>query len=196
MVLFTRLSALAGREDNVEKYFEYELTPYPMSLFKDGFMRKPDKASLRNVLLTNTSDSLTCEKTVIDGGALLHRVYWPQGISYKELLSLYVSTVREAYGSSHVVFDGYRRASVKDHEHARRIVRSKSKYIMFTLNMKVTIKHEEFLSNKNNKIVLIEKSANVLVDDGQAVTLSFSDADKDIVKVAIQVKQFTLCVDI
>ena len=45
-VLFTWLSALAGREENVEKYFKYELTTEPMSLFKDGIMRKPDKASL------------------------------------------------------------------------------------------------------------------------------------------------------
>ena len=45
-VLFTHLSALTGREENVEKYFDYELTTEPMSLFKDSAMRKPDKASL------------------------------------------------------------------------------------------------------------------------------------------------------
>ena len=45
-VLFTRLSALAGREENVEKYFKYELTTEPMSLFKEGIMGKPDKTRL------------------------------------------------------------------------------------------------------------------------------------------------------
>ena len=33
------LSALAGREENVTEYFKYELTPYPMSLFKVFFLR-------------------------------------------------------------------------------------------------------------------------------------------------------------
>ena len=33
------LSALAGREENVTEYFNYELTPYPMSLFKVFFLR-------------------------------------------------------------------------------------------------------------------------------------------------------------
>ena len=45
-LLFNRLSALAGREENVSKYFEFELTPYPMSLFKDGLLRKPDRPVL------------------------------------------------------------------------------------------------------------------------------------------------------
>ena len=54
-LLFTRLTALASREDNVSKYFESELTPYPMALFKDGNIRKTDKASLRNMLLIKES---------------------------------------------------------------------------------------------------------------------------------------------
>ena len=37
---------LAERTSNLHECFSYELTPYPMSLFKDGQMRKPDKASL------------------------------------------------------------------------------------------------------------------------------------------------------
>ena len=32
-------------------YFEYEMSAFPMSLFKDGLMRKPDKPSLRKVLM-------------------------------------------------------------------------------------------------------------------------------------------------
>ena len=50
-VLFTRLAAIAKREENEEKYFDYELTTEPMSLFKNNLMRSPDKPSLRKVLL-------------------------------------------------------------------------------------------------------------------------------------------------
>ena len=44
--LFTRLTAIAGRKDDVEKYFSFELTHGPLALIEDKLMRKPDKASL------------------------------------------------------------------------------------------------------------------------------------------------------
>ena len=66
-LLFNRLSALAGREDNVEKYFDFELTSYPMSLFKDGIMRKQEKASLRHLSLKKETESNCSTKKVIDG---------------------------------------------------------------------------------------------------------------------------------
>ena len=50
-VLFTRLSALAGRSEKSEQFFDFELTLDPMSLFKDGMMQKPDKSPLMNICL-------------------------------------------------------------------------------------------------------------------------------------------------
>ena len=46
MVLFMRLIILAERSEDSATYFNYELTPYPTSLFKDYFMRHPNKALL------------------------------------------------------------------------------------------------------------------------------------------------------
>ena len=64
-VLFTRLAAIAKREENEEKYFDYELTTEPMSLFKNNLMRSPDKPSLRKVLLKDDDAiSMTLAKTV------------------------------------------------------------------------------------------------------------------------------------
>ena len=34
-ILFTRLTAMAQHEEDVEKYFNYEMSPFPPSLFKD-----------------------------------------------------------------------------------------------------------------------------------------------------------------
>ena len=45
-----RLATAAQREENVEEYFEYEMTNYSVSIFKDN-MRKPDKASLQKIIL-------------------------------------------------------------------------------------------------------------------------------------------------
>ena len=144
-LLFTRLSALAGREENVASYFEYELTPFPMSLFKDGLMRKLDKASLRSLILTKESSSSDYSKKVIDGGALLHQVQWPLNVTYNELLDIHVRTVRKQFGECHVVFDGYDVPHIKDQEHLCRTAKSKTPEIQFRVDMCVVVKHEDFL---------------------------------------------------
>ena len=45
-VLFQRLIMLIDRSEDLTDCFDYELTPEPTSLFKDGLMRKPNKAQL------------------------------------------------------------------------------------------------------------------------------------------------------
>ena len=159
-----------------------------MSLFKDGAMRKPEKASLRNLLLLKENIHDHSTQKVIDGGALLHHIHWPLNLTYRGLLSHYVETVRKNHGKCHIVFDGYGIPSVKDHEHLRRSVKQKSRDIKFSLEMKVSVKKEEFLSNKNNKTLFIKELSDMLEKDGQEVTISEADADTDIVCVALQVK--------
>ena len=41
--LFYRMVTIAEREENLDQLFQYELTAEPMSLFKEGMMRKPDR---------------------------------------------------------------------------------------------------------------------------------------------------------
>ena len=48
---------MAQREEDVEKYFNYEMPPFPPSLFKGGLMRKPDKPSLCKAIM-KVSDAL------------------------------------------------------------------------------------------------------------------------------------------
>ena len=74
--LFHRLILVGERADNVKECFEYELTPYPLSLFKDGLMRKPDKPSLYKDFIVGLTDSPvpSVVQYVVDGGYLLHKV--------------------------------------------------------------------------------------------------------------------------
>ena len=72
--LFTRLTALVQREDDVEKLFEYEMTTIPMSLFKHGMMSKPDKVALRSHLITAQCEMKETSKQALDGGAFMHKV--------------------------------------------------------------------------------------------------------------------------
>ncbi|KAG1693168.1 Prolyl 4-hydroxylase subunit alpha-2 [Nymphon striatum] len=107
-------------EDTV---LNYELTPFPMSLFKDGLMREPTKAVLRNALLTEKADVDPNALHVLDGEALLHKVRWSTSVTYREVCDLYVNHIKSKYGIGTIVFDGYMDGpSTKDHEHARRSI--------------------------------------------------------------------------
>ena len=53
VTLFLRLIVVVDRmpESEIEDYLYYELSPYPMSLFKNGTMGTATKAKLKNFLL-------------------------------------------------------------------------------------------------------------------------------------------------
>ena len=89
-ILFQRLIVLIERSEDMIRYFEYELTPEPTELFKDGFMRKLNKASLGKALTKNscTTHSALAEKSkyVLDGGALLHRDTWNITSTYNDVI--------------------------------------------------------------------------------------------------------------
>ena len=110
-VLFTRLTAIAQREDDVEKYFKFEMSPYLPSLFKDAVMHNPDKPTLRKVLLKDEDrvnvDTVVPSSYVLDGRALFHQLRWLKGSTYKDLTQSYVSYVCHHYNTATIVFDGY-----------------------------------------------------------------------------------------
>ena len=123
IALFTRLAAVVKREENEESYFYYEMTNESMSLFKNMMMHKPDKPSLRKALVTNEESNkvdLTLRQNnhsyVMNGGALLHRVYWIKGSNFKKIAKIYVQYIRKHYGKCYIVFDGYESASTKSVE--------------------------------------------------------------------------------
>ena len=119
-VLFTRLAAVAKREEHEENFFQYELTTESMSSFKHRIMRKPDKPALRKALVDESAaisleakSIKDCYSCVLDGGALLHRVCWVKGSNFKQVVDSYVSFVRTHYGTAYIVFDGYETQSTK-----------------------------------------------------------------------------------
>ena len=141
-VLFTRLAAIAQQEDDVARYFYYELSVFPPSLFRDGLMRKPDKPSLRKSLMSETDaiqkDNLpTLVFYTVDGGALLHRVRWMKGTTYQNVANQYVTYVQRHYSKVvHIVFDGYGKPSTKSNEHSRRTCQ---KGVKISLLWKLTV---------------------------------------------------------
>ena len=124
LVLFSRLIILMSRFGDISGFFSFELAPVPTSLFKDNFMRKPNKASLSHALDKiytksvegnliqeiedeieesddeddlNSSQPAAIESNhhhVIDGGYLLRRVVWDNDVTFRELIQRYMRYVR------------------------------------------------------------------------------------------------------
>jgi len=128
-LLFQRLTIIAtgGRYDNPETFFKFEMCSYPPALFDCSLLpRQANKPALADAIWTITKNNQTGGPTgnvdfVLDGGALLHRVPWPRGITYDGICSLYVQYVANRYEKATVVFDGYQNGpSTKDVTHQRR----------------------------------------------------------------------------
>jgi hypothetical protein len=124
--LLHRLIIIGERTDSVRDYFSYELTPYPMSLFKSSVMRKPDKPALCVNLISGLESAVFPGKVffVVDGGYLIHKVRWQAAVDMKDILPLFTRYLEKFGSNVSVVFDGYEDGpSTKDHEHCRRAVK-------------------------------------------------------------------------
>jgi len=155
-VLFNCLLVIMQRSANMQKYFGYELSPQPTSLFKDNYMQKTEKAQLAKEICKDCLSAVVpCgTRCVVDGCYLLRAVVWTKGSTYGDVCYQYVHFVRRNFGSSaDVVFDGYGTgASTKDYEHKRRATRCSPDIVVDRLK---TAYHDQssFLCNDANKSV-------------------------------------------
>ncbi|KAK3713979.1 hypothetical protein QZH41_005649 [Actinostola sp. cb2023] len=194
-LLFQRLIIVAttsGRYNNPKSFFQYEMCSYPPALFDASLLpRKANKPVLADAIWSTTRDSQTAGPIggahfVLDGGALLHRVIWPRGLMYNAICSLYVQYVERRYGKATVVFDGYEDGpSTKDCTHQRR-TSACGPMVVFDPDMVITLKKDEFLSNKANKQRFINLLADRLKQAECSILQATGDADLLIVQTAIQ----------
>jgi len=186
-LLFSRLLVICSRERDIESYFQYEMTSTPAALFKDGFMRKVDKAQLQHELLNTVDTSFMIIPRcvyVIDGRCLLHRVKWEKGATYAAIAQQYNQYVSKHYGVSTVVFDGYE-ASVKDHEHERRATKC-APNVVVDPGRNAYFDQGTFLANQENKKSFIDLLTKCLRDAGHSVHQASDDADTLLVHTALQ----------
>lgn len=188
-ILFTRLTTILGSGEDAIQYFDYEMTPEPTAIFKDGMLRKPTKSTLRNLLLdkVNPCSDVSFHTYVVDGGALLHKVHWPANSTFMDIVSNYISHLQAKYGQYRclcIVFDGYTDTnSNKSQGHLRRGGIT-SANINVQENVKVSYSREVFLRNASNKEKLIQLLTKHFKTAGFAVFRSPNDADVLIVEKA------------
>ena len=107
LILFYRIILLAEKEEETTPCFEYELTNYPFSLFKDGMMRNGNKASLCSFLMkVITNANLTTEIVQVnDGEALLFQIKSIFLTKFSDMYKLYEKYLYSKHGYCYVVFD-------------------------------------------------------------------------------------------
>ena len=124
---------------------------------------------------------------VVDGGWLLHQIKWIRGATIKTIVTAYVKYVRVHFKDFTVVFDGYREeASLKDHEHLRRMAGKKvSQDLRVTPELTISCDREVFLANEKNKGALIMIMSAEMANQNILVCQAKDDADTLIVKTAM-----------
>ena len=191
--LFNRLIIFAQQEMTVETSLQYELTPFPLSLFsnKDQKMNKANKAVFSKTSLKALTDPLDltnqpCGTLVIDGGWFLYMVKWEQQQTRQEITNSYLNYVHRLGRCSQkiiVVFDGYSR-SLKDHDHIRR-----TKNSCCDLKIQQDMVHwtprAKFLDNTHNKRELIHLLSSTFQKHHITVEQCDNDADTSIVREAL-----------
>lgn len=193
LLMFQRLCviATAGRYENPAQFFEYEMCSYPTSLFDESLLpRKANKPVLSQAIWSLTEESQKDVNIsdnvhyVLDGGALLHRVIWPPGVSYDIICSMYVQYLDRRYPRATIVFDGYSSGpTTKDCTHMRR--HECGPEVLFEPSMVLSLKKDVFLSNKENKQKFINLLADTLERNGYSTLHAANDADVLIVKTAV-----------
>ena len=185
LTLFLRLVVVVERqpENEIADYFHYELSPYPMSLFKDGVMRTAQKSKLKSHILDKvkaTQEPVSIK--IADGGALLWCCDWKKNEQFCEIFEKYTSLLKHLQAKI-VVFDGYD-MSTKDATHQKRSGKV-SQTVEIHDQHPCPAERKVFLSNYTNKKHFVMALSKKLELDGFKVVLCPSDADTTIVKVAL-----------
>ena len=177
---------------SLDDMFQYELCSYPTSLFDSSLLLlKPQKPALADAIWAKLPSDHTGPKGdvqyVLDGGALLHRIPWPQGFpTYREICDMYCQYVTRKYGAAIVIFDGYNRSSTKDMTHQRRTGGKTATPVTFSDDMKLTMKKDHFLSNLSNKQSFINMLSSYIQKANCQIYHSQADADLLIVQKAVE----------
>ena len=131
-LLFQRFLVVSQTGDlQIDKMMNYELSPYPMSLFEaKNILCQLDKPQLaeaiRNYASPKSDNSITqtvpgTDHYVLDGGSLLHHLNWMERCTYSSIADDYASFTVKHYAKAIVVFDVYGAGpSIKNCAHQHR----------------------------------------------------------------------------
>ena len=162
-LIFQWVVLVGERCRELSSLFKYELYCFPSALFESSSLpSQPNKPVVANALWKSIHESQQEPSEdvqyVLDGGALLHCLPWPQGSIYDDVCQMYVNHVKQRYGTAVLVFVGYtNEPSTKDAAlDAIHLIRTRTcsgVTVHFTGDMLIQSKKDEFVANKEKKHV-------------------------------------------
>lgn len=206
LLLFQRISLTIDSKKDMETYLQYELAPFPLSLFTENGLRKNVKSQLYDLFVSANGPTLSDGVVyVVDGGFLLHKVIWQKNDTVEEIMNKYLRYVEKHYAvSSYIVFDGYPEikksvsvttvpaaTSTKKGERSRRKTSDNIPEFDYQNHTKIPFLQENFLSNEKNKDKIIKTLMKRLQSRGFSCNQVEEDADADIIETAIKVAMST-----
>lgn len=192
-LVFQRIAFSKDKTVGLQTYIDYELAPFPSALFDGIGFRKTQKskfyAAFTPVENINLSSNIL---SVLDVGYILHRVSWKRSESFPTICKKYCDFVK-LYKPCILVADGYPceedgyTNSTKLYERLRRSSKYHSSDMSFLSDADKAcgVSQEDFLSNINNKKLLIQKLSHIFNQDGIEFLQAPEDADVLIVTTAI-----------
>ena len=107
----SRLITVAQTAEELESAFKYELCSYPPALIDSSLQlreaHKPDFAdAIWDLLGSDVRADIPNDgqQYVLDGGALVKRIPWSRGSTYRDICHQYTDYVTKKYGDAIVVF--------------------------------------------------------------------------------------------
>lgn len=167
--------------EEIKNCFKFELSPYPLSLFKNGTLRGGQKSVLLKEL-DNIEPPNFLPQTesvhVVDGGFFLHKVVWQKPATFQMICDQCVNYAKHAYGNQCVVvFDGYDLKYLSTKGITQNLRSRNAAEISVKLENTIITAQEDFLRNGRNKEKLIEVLKPFLEAEGIKVIKADRDAD-------------------
>ena len=130
--MFQRIGIMRSSDEDLSKYFHYELATYPVALFDKDGMRESEKSKLYELLEPIDFDCFLRKDNfiyIVDGGLLLHQLSINKKEKFSEICeSFYKYTQRLFNKNVIIVFDGYSEDGTKSATRSRRS-KKKNKHI-------------------------------------------------------------------
>ncbi|XP_063542992.1 uncharacterized protein LOC134751504 [Cydia strobilella] len=166
--------------EKIQSFFEYELAPYPMSLFDDRGISEANKSSLFDQFLPVEITDGDNRFHVLDGEFLLRKVTWKEGATVSSISYSYVEYVKTHFKNAIVMF-----GSNKASDTARRSKVKKSPIVEFQKDTVLTVDKDNFLANEKNKDRFIQYLIIDFTRSGIKIKLNSDDLHSNIVQTAI-----------
>ena len=186
-----RLIISGSQANELANALTYELFNYPPALFEaKDILVKAVKSQLAAVIWSEVPlepPPRQNVKYVLDGGALLHNIYlatW--GYAWQDIAGLRQLCDKALSSGSGRVWWVRGRPSTKYSTHERR-TGGEGRKVTFNLSIKLQLKKDDFLSNKENKQRFLDLLGDHLAMRGCEIAHITGDADVPIIQVAVTV---------